>query len=76
MFSKNTKRHDQKVSVTQLAVLGDLMLQARSCHFVSDKRVLSLLLNDTVKCQDYTALDSTVREMLFSVLVLVFHSES
>lgn len=26
-----------------------------------------MLFNDTVKCQDYTALDSVVRETLFSV---------
>jgi len=50
-----------------LAALGDFMLLVRSCHFVSDKRAFSVLFNDTVKCQDYTELDSVVWETLFSV---------
>lgn len=50
-----------------LAAPGDFMLLVRCCHFVSDKRAFSMLFNDTVKCQDYTALDSVVREILLSV---------
>jgi hypothetical protein len=46
------------------------MLLGRSCHFVSDKRAFSMLFNDTVKCQDYTAFDSVARETLFSVDML------
>lgn len=50
-----------------LASPRDFMLLVRSCHFVSDKRIFSMLFNDTVKCQDYAALDSVVRETLFIV---------
>jgi len=40
--------------------------------FVSDKRAFSILFYDTVKRQYYIALDSVVREALFSVDMFQF----